>query len=146
MKKEKNENQELQNQFILLRASGETFKGIASKLDVPVADLIEWSRQLKEEIGNMKAVLFEEKESATFTKRSKRVEVLQAIAERMKDELASRDLTDVPTDKLLTLFTKITSNLKEDEQQVRFEKTRTIQYDPLEMISLDTVRKDAWSA
>lgn len=143
--KEENENQELQEQFIILRASGETFKGIASKLDVPLPELIEWSRQLKEEIGNMKAVLFEEKESATFTKRSKRVEVLQAIAERMKDELASRDLTDVPTDKLLTLFTKITNNLKEDEQQVRFERTITTT-GMEEIFDFSRTTKDAWSA
>jgi hypothetical protein len=145
MKKEKDENQELQDQFVILRASGETFKGIATKLNIPVADLIEWSCQLKEEIGNMKAVLFEEKESATFTKRSRRVEVLQTIADRMKDEIATRDLSDVPTDKLLTLFTKMTEHLKGDEQQVRFEKTRTVHYEPLETMSLDSTRKDEWS-
>jgi hypothetical protein len=124
MKKE-NENQELQNQFVQLRASGETFKAIAGRLDVPVALLIEWSRQLKEEIGNMKAVLFEEKESATFTKRSVRIGVLQTIADRLRDEIASRDLSDVPTDKLLVVFTKMTSHLKDEEHQVRFEKTIT---------------------
>ena len=124
MTNEEKINRKLKDQFVILRASGETFNSIATKLDVPVTELIEWSRELKEDISNLKVILYEEKESASFTKRSKRVEILQAIAERVKEELATRDLKDVPTDKLISLMSKLTSHLKEDEQEVRFELTR----------------------
>lgn len=151
-RKEKNMNEEIQDQtkelkmqFLVLRASGDTFKTIAKKLDVPIPELIEWSRELKEALGNMKAILFEEKESATYTKRSKRIEALQVIAERLKDEIAGRDLTGVPTDKLISLFSKLTSDLKEDEQQIRFEHTKTVHFDPLDE-NFDSTTKEVWSA
>lgn len=91
-------------QFIALRAQGWSFARIAAELDVSKPTLILWSRQHQHRIRNLQAL---ETEAAAEQCKLSRRHCLQSLADderRLRDELARRDLKDIPTARLVLLL------------------------------------------
>ncbi len=90
-------------QFIGLRAQGWSFARIAAELDVSKPTLIHWSRQHQHRIHNLQAL---EMEAAVEQSKLSRRHCLESLAEderRLREELARRDLKDIPTARLVLL-------------------------------------------
>jgi hypothetical protein len=105
---------ETKGRFIQLRAKGWSFDKIASELGKAKQTLIDWSKELQDEIANSKASELEALYETYHLQRESRLRTFGAMLTKIKEEVESRDLSDVPTDKLLDLFLKYNNYVKEE--------------------------------
>lgn len=114
---------EVQQQFIELRAKGNSYDRIAGKLGISKGTLIEWSRQLSVDISNFRSVetdaLLEKHKMA----KSHQMEMYGTQLNKVRDELEKRDLSDVSTDKLLAMELKLLGAVNSTSGSVRFSST-----------------------
>ena len=108
------ESIETKERFIELRAKGWSFDKIAKELGKAKQTLIDWSKELKDEVANRKALELEALYEAYYLLKENRLQTFGGLLNKIKDEVLSRDLSDVPTDKLLDLFLKYNSQIKEE--------------------------------
>ncbi|MCO6496489.1 MAG: hypothetical protein J5I50_02385 [Chitinophagaceae bacterium] len=92
-------------EFIELRIAGNSFDEIAKILSVAKSTLIEWNKkaEVKGAIQEGKAIAINTIVKAFQYDRQARLKALLALSKRINDELKSRDLKDVSTDKLLQM-------------------------------------------
>ena len=105
---------ETKERFIELRAKGYSFDKIAKELGKAKQTLIDWSKDLQDEIANRKALELEALYEKYYLLKESRLETFGGMLTKIKDEVERRDLSDVPTDKLLDLFLKYNSQVKEE--------------------------------
>lgn len=108
------ESIETKERFIELRAKGWSFDKIAKELGKAKQTLIDWSKELKDEVANRKALELEALYETYYLLKENRLQTFGGLLNKIKDEVLSRDLSDVPTDKLLDLFLKYNSQIKEE--------------------------------
>ncbi len=95
---------QLIERFIGLRAQGCSFARIAEELDVSKPTLISWSRLHQHRIRNLQAL---ELEAAAEQGKLSRRHCLDSLADddrRLREELARRDLKEIPTARLVLLL------------------------------------------
>lgn len=105
---------ETKEKFIELRAKGWSFDKIAKELGKAKQTLIDWSKELQDEIANRKALELEALYETYYLLKENRLQTFGGLLNKIKDEVLSRDISDVPTDKLLDLFLKYNSQIKEE--------------------------------
>jgi len=143
---------ETKEKFIELRAKGWSFDKIAKELGKAKQTLIDWSKDLQEEIANRKALELEALYESYFLLKENRLQTLGVMLTKIKKELEKRNLSDVPTDKLLDLLLKYESQLKDEivepiykssqeikeERQDRelLEELTTLQIEPLKRLKI----------
>ena len=146
------ETTELKERFIELRAKGWSFDKIAKETGKAKQTLIDWSKELQDEIANRKALELEALYESYYLMRENRLQTFGAMLTKIKEEVERRDLSDVPTDKLLELLLKYNSQVKEEivepiykssqeikeERQDReiLEDLTTIQREPVRMLKV----------
>lgn len=108
------ESIETKERFIELRAKGWSFDKIAKELGKAKQTLIDWSKELQDEVANRKALELEALYETYYLLKENRLQTFGGLLNKIKDEVLSRDLSDVPTDKLLDLFLKYNSQIKEE--------------------------------
>ena len=104
----------VKDNFIELRAKGWSFDKIAKELGKSKQTLIDWSKELQDEIANRKALELELIYESYYLMRENRLQTFGAMLTKIKEEVSSRNLSDVPTDKLLELLLKYNSQIKEE--------------------------------
>jgi len=97
---------EIKNKFIEMRAEGRTLSAIAKELGIARNTAVNWSRELSEEIAAIKAFKTEEMIEKYRMTKEKRIEVYGNRLLAIQDELAKRDLSEVPTNKLFDMEVK----------------------------------------
>lgn len=93
------------------RAKGESIAKIAKALKMGKDKVVTILRESREEVAALEALeldAFYEAEKLTIKERIRR---LSRLSQRLLDEVESRDLTDVPTEKLIDLYLKSSSAL-----------------------------------
>lgn len=113
-------DQQTKEQFMELRASGMSYQKIVDQLHVSKQTLISWSRELKHEIANLRAISRDALQEQYYVMTSKRIELFGEKLQALQTELAGRDLSSVPTEKLLDCVLKYGKALKEEEVATRF--------------------------
>jgi len=106
--------------FIQLRAGGLSFDKISKKLNVSKPTLIEWSKELRTEIANLKAIELEALQEKYYISKKKRIELLGSQLDKVNKELEKRKLSEIPTDKLLDHKLKLVAELKREEIPLKF--------------------------
>jgi len=107
--------QEIKEQFLELRISGDTFVEIASKLGVSKQTLINWSKDLeiKEAIDIARSVRYQAiLNQYEATKRNK-IEFYSLLSQKVKKEISSIDLSKVRPEKLLDILIKCDARLSD---------------------------------
>ena len=143
---------ETKERFIELRAKGWSFDKIAKELGKAKQTLIDWSKELQDEIANRKALELEALYESYYLLKENRLQTLGVMLTKIKKELEKRNLSDVPTDKLLDLLLKYESQLKDEivepiykssqeikeERQDRelLEELTTLQIEPLRRLKV----------
>jgi len=117
-----------------LRAQGKSLTSIADAVGVRRQTVANWLNEHVEEVENLKELALDElRETCRMTNQT-RIERLSARLEHITAELEKRDLSDVPTAKLMELELKTRAELAKEfaepsirsEQQLRDAKaTRT---------------------
>lgn len=120
------ETTELKERFIELRAKGRSFDKIAKELGKAKQTLIDWSKELQDEIANRKALELEALYESYYLMRENRLQTFGAMLTKIKEEVERRDLSDVPTDKLLELLLKYNSQVKEEIVEPIYKSSQEI--------------------
>jgi transposase-like protein len=110
---------ELKAEFVQLRAKGLSYARIAERLGVAKSTLANWNAELEAEIASARAMELEALQEEFFLLKEGRITLLGEQLQRLRGELASRDLTEVSTDKILELLLRYHAALKEEFVEVR---------------------------
>ena len=103
------------DQFVELRAKGNSYDSIAKKIGVSKGTLISWSRDLKVEIQNYRNLEADAlMEKYKMTKNSQ-LESLGAQLTKVREEVSKRNLSDIPTEKLVTMEIKLLETINNSE-------------------------------
>lgn len=121
---------ELKEQFILLRAKGYSYAKIAKRLNVAIKTLVNWNKELSNEIDELEKIQFEKLFEQYKVMKQGRIKLLGTQLKEIEEELKKRDYSDVRTDKLIELKLQVYEALineyskifgeeeKEDNEQV----------------------------
>lgn len=120
------ENIETKERFIELRAKGWSFDKIAKELGKAKQTLIDWSKQLQDEIANNKALELEVIYEKYFLLKENRIQTFGEMLTKIKGEIENRDLSDVPTDKLLDLLLKYNTLVKDEIVEPIYKSSQEI--------------------
>ena len=112
--------------FIELRAKGYSFDKIAQELGKAKQTLIDWSKELQDEIANVKALELEALYERYYLLKESRLQTFGEMITKIKAEIEKRQLSDVPTDKLLDLLLKYNSLVKEEYIEPLFKSSEEI--------------------
>ena len=121
------ETNEKKEKFIQLRAKGYSFDKIAKKLQMSKQTLIDWNKELEEEISNFKAMELELLYEKYYLTREQRLQTFGQMLSRLKDEIDIRDLSEIPTDKLLDLWLKYNDKVKEELIEPKFQDSNEME-------------------
>ena len=102
---------ETRQKFVERRAQGWSLVRIGTELGVARSTLIEWSRQLRFEIQNQRAIELDELRNRMLGTYQSRASVLVEKLSRVEDELRKRDLTGVSTRGLFDLSSALRREL-----------------------------------
>ena len=118
---------ETKQKFIELRAQGLSFDKIAKELNKSKQTLIDWSRDLSGEIANLKAIELEDIYQKYYLLKENRLQTLGTMLSKIKTEVDTRELTDVPTEKLLDLLLKYNSKVAEELVEPEYKSKEEIE-------------------
>jgi transposase len=122
--------------FIFLRAQGWSFNQIATELNVSKPTLIKWSRQHQFDIQNLRATETEALAERIFGQRHQRWEVLAQHLKQIEQEIAKRDLEEIPASRLHGIAAQLRAEIQRETASLRFaESTNNI---PSEEFIYDT--------
>ncbi len=128
---------ETKERFIELRAQGYSFDRIAKELGKAKQTLIDWSKDLQEEIANRKALELEALYEKYYLLKEVRLQTFGEMINKIKAEVVKRDLSDVPTEKLLELLLKYNSQVKEEIVEPIYKSSQEIKEERLDRELLD---------
>lgn len=120
------ETLETKERFIEMRAKGYSFDKIAQELGKAKQTLIDWSKELEEEIANLKALELEALYEKYYLLKEAKIKKYGAILSKITDELESRDFTDVRTGRLLELYLLYFERLSEEVVAPNFKSSQEI--------------------
>ena len=100
--------------FLELRAQGKSLRKIEHEIGTGRRTLAKWESEFKEELENLKAVELDALQEEYLLTKQARLELLGAQFKRLKEELETRDLSDIPTTKLFDLVLKYSTKLSAD--------------------------------
>lgn len=112
---------ETKNRFVELRAVGMSYQQIAKDLSVSKPTLIEWGKELAEQIHNYKTIELEALFEKYLVAKEQRIKLFGKFQEKISSELATRDLSAIPTGKLFELMLKFSLALREEETALFFK-------------------------
>lgn len=128
---------ETKRRFIELRAKGYSFDKIAKELGKAKQTLLDWSRELDQEIAQAKALELDSLYESYSLYKEARLKTLGEILSKLKKEVDNRDLTDLPTDRLLDLFLKYEGVVKESLVEPVFKSSREIEEEKEDRLLLE---------
>ena len=106
-------------QFIELRAKGYSFQKISDELDISKPTLMEWSKDISinRDIQNQRTLVVDDLQERYAITRRHRITLFGEFLRKAKDELNNRDMSDIPTDRPITMVIKLSDTLKADETE-----------------------------
>jgi len=124
--------------FVELRGSGLSYDKIGTKLKTSKQTLIAWSQEFEVEISNLKQIRLDALREQYLLTKEHQIELLGGNLATIREELAKRDLEDIPTEKLFYLLLKYLQVLKTDNTGPIFSEEAS---SFLEEYSLTTIKR-----
>lgn len=118
-------------QFISLRIEGKSFSEIAKALNTPKSNLIEWNKEktIRTAINEGLAIqLNDTVRNLEMNKQASFISLLK-IYKKVIQELDKRDLSDVPTDKLVQLSIMLHQKVNEQNNIVEIGENNEMDFD-----------------
>lgn len=129
-----------QERFITLRAGGDSYRTIAKKLRVSRGLLTKWEGELSEHISEAKRDRLETVYKEFGMLKESRIRSLGERLKRIEAELDKRDLSDVPSDKLLDLSLKYRATLREEYSPLILRRQSSLEESISETVEILTSR------
>lgn len=116
-------DREKENRIIELRAKGKSYTFIAQNIGVGKQTALDVCRKNKERVATLAAFELEEFYQKQKVTSEERVASLASLMRKIREELDKRDLSDVPTEKLIELYLKQAASLKEEIIEPKFSSS-----------------------
>ena len=120
------ETTEIKERFIELRAKGWSFDKIAKETGKAKQTLIDWSKELQDEIANRKALELEALYETYYLLKEAKIKKYGAILSKITNELESREFNNVPTGRLLELYLLYFERLSQEVIEPTFKSSQEI--------------------
>lgn len=117
---------ETKERFIELRAKGYSFDKIAKELGKAKQTLIDWSKELQDEIANRKALELEALYESYYLLKEAKIKKYGTILSKITDELESRNFSNVPTGRLLELYLLYFERLSQEIVEPTYKSSQEI--------------------
>jgi len=111
---------ETKQKFLERRAQGHSYARLAAELGVAKSTLIEWSRQLRFDLQNRRALELDDLQDRLLGPPQARAGVLAEKLARVEAELRQRDLARVPTARLFSLAETLRRQLERTTSALPF--------------------------
>lgn len=111
-------------QIVELRAAGKSIAKIAETVGVAKQTVVDVCKDMQEEVAALHAIQLEALYEEQKISSEERIRNLSNVLAKIKDELENRNLTEVPTEKLVELYLKTTSTLEGSIIEPRFQSTK----------------------
>jgi transcriptional regulator with XRE-family HTH domain len=135
---------ETKARFIEMRGQGLPLAKISTEINVSKPTLISWERNFKEEIDNVRAIELEAMYDKYYLSARKKVEFFGDVLKRIKDELETRDLSTVHTDKLFAMYAHFYREAQNTLPKIEFRDEDEIQASKSRRLLLDEVQKSGF--
>ncbi len=113
------------HKFIELRGQGFSFDKIVKQLDVSKGSLLKWDKEFKQEISEIKFISIEAMIEQYKVGKSERIKNYGELLKKYRKELSTRDLEDVPSNKLLDMAVLVEDRLREEIKDIRHYSKET---------------------
>jgi len=120
------ESLDIKERFIELRAKGYSFDKIAKELGKAKQTLIDWSKELQDEIANVKALELEALYEKYYLLKESKITNYGAILSKITTELKDRDFSKVNTGQLLELYLLYFEKLSQEVIEPVFKSSEEI--------------------
>jgi hypothetical protein len=127
------------NQILELRAKGYSFARIASTMGIGKQTAVDVCKENEEKVAALAALEFEELYETLKISAQERIRSHAAVLEKIRQEIDERDLSDVPTEKLIDLFMKESAALREEMIVPHFSSTDEQERDKEDRLLLDSI-------
>jgi transposase len=121
--------EEQKSRFIHLRAKGLSYAKIAKELKVSTSTLSNCNQELIDEIAQAKALELEALQEEYFMLKEGRIRLLGGQLKTIQEEISSRDLSKVSTEKLMELQLRYFGELKTEYVATTVENKTGIKLD-----------------
>lgn len=111
---------ELKARFIEMRAKGLSIRAIAKELQLSPQTISNWHVELEEEIARLKAIELEALYEEFHLLKAHRLKRLGSQLLAIEEELTKRELSDVPTDKLMDLQLKFFDEVRKEHVEPQY--------------------------
>ena len=132
-------DKEKEKTVITLRAQGLSFASIAREAGVAKQTAVDICRRNDEAIAQLRAYEIEQLYEEQKITHEERIKAHSSMMRRLRSEIEGRDLKDISTDKLIDLYLKTASALKEEMLSPCFKSTREIEAEKAEREMLDSI-------
>jgi len=106
---------DIKEKFIDLRSKGISYDKVAKELKVNKSTLIDWGKHHSTTILNLKNIRLETLDKKYLISREESLKTTKQFYRKMRKILLSRDLNDIPTEKLIKLYLNISEKLEDPE-------------------------------
>lgn len=104
--------QKVKLRVIELRAEGLSFANIAKEVNIAKQTAVDIVRENIDEVDSLQAIEMEALIDASKVNQRGRIEQLSELHTKLREEIARRDLSEVPTDKLIKLYLNTSETLR----------------------------------
>ncbi len=144
MAKVKADPLEEKKQFIKLRANGLSYDKIIKEMGKAKATLLKWGRELQEEISTARSIELESMYEEYGLLREQRLRFHGQTLQRIREEIESRELSEVPTPRLMELYLKQESQMSLDLEKLSFLDNETMLNDKKERVKWERFGNYRW--
>jgi DNA-binding XRE family transcriptional regulator len=120
------ESVEKKMRFVELRGEGKSYQKIAEELEVSKQTLINWGNEMSMEIANLRSAKIEALIEQNRVSKIARLELLCQFFEKAKEELCKRDLSSIPSDRLLMMLLRVDEVIREVEKAIKLWKKKDV--------------------
>ena len=118
---------EKQKRFISLRAKGMSYQKISQETGVSKRTLINWGKELTIEIKNAHSLELEALQDEFYMLKERRIKLFGEKLKAISEEIETRGLEEVPTEKLFDLFFKMYRILEKEAVEVHYKSDKEIE-------------------
>jgi len=115
-----------QTKFIELRAKGLSFDKIAQEIKTSKPTFLKWQKEFIGKISEAKFLHFESLAEQFYLLKQQRLEYLAELYQKLKQELESRDLSKITTEKLIEIYFKTENRLLDEFGTIKHTTSETV--------------------
>ena len=109
--------QKIKLRVIELRAEGLSYANIAKEVNIAKQTAVDICKENIDEVDTLQAIEMEALIDASKVNQRGRIEQLSELHSKLREEIAKRDLSEVPTDKLIKLYLNTSQTLRGEVEE-----------------------------